>query len=68
MKNSEKADLVRKACVKAYNMDLDEFATMYGEQEANEYIRTKWQKMQRNFSRWFCQLDSKMAKKFVEDL
>ena len=62
-----KSKLVRKACVKAYNMDYHDFWNFY-EDESEDYRKEKWQLMQKDFAKWFCQLDSVTAERFVEDL
>jgi len=62
-----KSNLVRKACVKAYNMDFDQLREFYGAPEES-YLKEKWHIMQHDFSRWFCDLDSEMAEKFMEGL
>jgi len=69
MNTREKAKLVRNACVKAYNMDYDEFCAFFGEEGQHEnYLKEKWQLMQRDFSRWFCGLDEESSEKFIAEL
>jgi len=67
MTTKEKADLVRKACQKGYCMDYDSFLKLYDKQD-EYYTREKFERMQRDFSKWFCELDSAMAARFMEGL
>lgn len=67
MTTKEKADLVRKACQKGYCMDYASFLALYQKPD-DYYTREKFDKMQKNFSKWFCELDSVMAARFMEGL
>jgi len=58
-----KADIVRKACVKAYNLDFDQFQKLFPNLSFND-----WRLMQDDFSRWFCRLDRENSEIFCEDL
>ena len=60
------AEIVRAACVKAYNMNLKEFMRLYSDCSSN-YVGDKFRLMQRDFPRWFCSLDSRTAEKFMEE-
>ena len=55
---------MRKALTKAYCMDYDVFISVMHNQSDNEYTKGKWKLMQRDFTRWFCDLDNQNASKF----
>jgi hypothetical protein len=60
----EKAILVRRALIGAYNMDYDVFCKVMGHLD-DYYAREKWTLMQRNFTKWYCELDSEHTKMFM---
>jgi len=60
------AEIVRKACQKAYNMSYKTFLEFI-DQEPDYYTKDKFELMQKDFARYFCELDSIMAAKFMED-
>jgi len=62
------AEIVRKVCVKAYNMDFDEFKQLLFPDDDKNYAWEKWQLMQKDFSRFFCRLDSEKAEKFCKEV
>ena len=52
----------------AHNMDFDEFQKFYGPGHDPAYVVGKWQDLNRDISRWFCELDLSKAAKFMEGL
>jgi hypothetical protein len=64
---ADNAKLVRKACQKAFCMSYVDFLKLRSIPD-NYYAREKYQQMQKNFSRYFCELDSVNATKFMEGL
>jgi len=65
MTSRDKAKLVRAALIKAHNMDFDEFQKFYGKGHDTAYVVGKWQGLNRDVSRWFCELDLAKAAKFM---
>jgi hypothetical protein len=61
------AEIVRKACIRAFDMTHYEFLELRGIVD-NRYAREKYELMQKNFSRYFCELDYHHAAKFMEGL
>lgn len=62
-----KANIVRAACIKAYNLDYDEFLKLFGITD-DDYAYVSFKLIHQDFSRWFCRLDSENAEKFMEDI
>lgn len=58
-------DIVRKACVVAYNLDFDQFLKLFGMAD-HAGSREKWHQMGRDFSKWYCHLDSVNSRIFME--
>jgi len=56
--------LFRKTLQFAYCLDYDEYCKIMGQAE-DYYSKGKWELMQKNFSRWYCDLDSQHAKLFM---
>jgi len=59
------SDLVRKACVTAYNMDYDQFLQVF-KMHNDYYAKGKYQEMQKDFSSWYCSLDFSRAEQFID--
>ena len=59
----EKADIIRKACQRAYCMDCKEFQKLYPDRPMKD-----WDLMSDDFIKWFCKLDSQNAARFTEGL
>ena len=51
-------EIVRCACITAYNMDLDTY-------EQLEFPSGNWKMMLKDFGQWFCRLDLNNAEKFM---
>jgi len=51
-------EIVRCACITAYNMDLDTY-------EWFGFPKGRFKEMQMDFGKWFCRLDSNNAEKFM---
>lgn len=51
-------EIVRVVCITAYNMDLDVY-------EKLGLPQGKWPIMQKDFTKWFCALDSENSEKFT---
>ena len=59
------ADKVRKVLQAAYCFDYDVYCQVMGITD-DYYAHEKWTKMQKDFTRWFCELDSENAERFVK--
>ena len=59
------SDKFRRILQAAYCMDYDRYCEIMG-QEQDYYSKEKWQLMQKNFSRWYCELDLGNAEKFCK--
>lgn len=63
----ETSDVLRRVIQAAYCMDYDEYLFIMG-REDDDYAKGKWDSMQSNFSRWYCELDYASASRFVRAL
>ena len=52
-------DIVRAACIAAYNLDLDVYENL-------KLPEGRWKEMGNDFSKWFMKLDSENSRKFME--
>lgn len=58
-------DIVREACIVAYNMRFTTFLDDVFQIPDDHYSRGKFNLMKSDFGEWFCGLDSKNANKFM---
>jgi len=61
-------DAVRKACIAAYNMPYSKFKAIFDMEDDGYYTIEKFDLMKRDFSKWFCGLDSVNAEKFMKSV
>ncbi len=60
------AFIVRKALQTGFCMDYDTYCEVMHNGVGDYYAKEKFNKMQRNFTRWFCDLDKTYSHKFME--
>lgn len=61
----ELADVTRAGMHYAYCMDLDEFCIIMHSGVVDDYSTSKWRVMQKDYSRWFCNLDFGMSDRWM---
>ncbi len=62
----EPNNIVRKAVQVAHCMDFDTYCKVFGLKEFQmAYAKEKWEKQQKSFGAWYCDLDTGNAKLFM---
>lgn len=60
-------EIVRRAITTAYCMDFDTYCEVFGLREFQmDYAQEKWEKQQKDFGAWYCDLDSGYSKIFMD--
>lgn len=52
-------EIVRAACIAAYNMDFDTYMEL-------KFNPDHWRGMQKDFVKWYCNLDTQNSKTFMK--